>query len=355
MISVLNKSLGFEIVHDNSFGTTIKMNARQAFQYALVTGASYLLSEYGIVLTNRLTVFYHRNYSFTPGLFNRNHGTGGVRSGDSPLELRTTYPHLFKGDKYILFVDVQRTSNIEPQIYKQLEDAGKNPDEYLLTKVMPTGAGGEHFCEYVACMLFNRDYYLTESQPPWSYYGNPDFAAYKLPEISELWERGFLTKGAILQELATLTIFGKLGERIIPELVDEYAFAVGEAKTAASNCVEQLNRYLEAGLCTAAYEIIPGKRFPEKRFGLISFNNDGSVNFYKCDFRPKMDVIVREKDKEWLLNYIKMYLVANMPILKLKSLVQSKTGSEKFTPMSLIKCIRKLPLGFVLDMIEEYV
>ena len=355
MINVLNKGLGFSVVSDKVFGKIIQMSARQAFDYALVTGASYLTSEYGLVISGRLTIFYHRNYSFTPGLFNRDHGTGSIRNGDSPLAIKVLNPRVFEGDKYVLFVDVKAASNIEPAIYNQLKNAGRDPSNYLLTKVMPRGAGAEHFCEYVACVIFNRLNYLTESQPPWSYYGNPDFAAYKLQQLSELWERGFIQKGCLIQDLSALAIFGKNGTGWSPDFTKRYEFVVGEAKTLSSSCTRQLQRYLGPGLCTSAYEIIPHKMTPERSYGLISFNRDGTINFHKCKIGPKLDTQARKKDANWFLDYVKMYLIANLPLEEIKPFVKASVGTEKLTPVNLIQCIRKLPLTSILDKVEDYI
>ncbi|MCJ7760632.1 hypothetical protein MUP59_05760, partial [Candidatus Bathyarchaeota archaeon] len=233
MINLLEKTLGYPRGFVDPFGDTVKMSAKQAFDFALVTGSSYLTSEYGEVLSSRMTIFYHRDYSFTPGLFSRNRDTGQIEPGDSPMNLRAASPEIFDGEKQVLFVNVQGKSNIEPKIFHDLKGEGKNPSDYLVTKVMPTGSGAEHFCEYVTCMLFNKENYLTESQPPWSYYGNPDFAAYILPEISELWERGFVNNGCLIQDLSTISVFGKTSSARAASKPSEYDFVVGEAKTLA--------------------------------------------------------------------------------------------------------------------------
>lgn len=355
MINVLNKGLGFPIVSDAIFGEIIKMSASQAFDYALVTGASYLTSEYGLVISGRLTIFYHRNYSFVPGLFNRNHGTGSLKEGDSPLAIKLLNPEIFEGDKYILFVNIKETSNIESVIYSKLKKDGRNPSDYLLTKVMPSGAGAEHFCEYVSCMIFNRLNYLTESQPPWSYYGNPDFAAYRLSQLSDLWERGFLQEGCLVQDLSTLTVFGKRGKRWTPDLPKEYEFVIGEAKTLSGSCTAQLRRYLNSGLCTSAYEIIPHKVNPENGYGLISFNSDGTINFYSCKLTPKLNMQARERDKKWLLDYVKTFLIANLPLEEIKSFIKAKLGTEKLTPKVFIQFIRKLSFASILNKVEDHI
>lgn len=157
MINLLEKNLGYPRGFVNPFGDTVKMSAKQAFDFALVTGSSYLTSEDGEVLSNRMTTFYHRDYSFTPGLFARNNETGEIVNGDSPINMKVLHPTMFESDKQILFVDIKRTSNIESTVFHRLETDGRDPADYILTKVMPTGSGAEHFCEYVACMIFNRE------------------------------------------------------------------------------------------------------------------------------------------------------------------------------------------------------
>lgn len=349
--NVLSKGLGFPVVLDKDLGNVVKMRAKEAFVYALVTGSPYLVSECGLVLAGRLTIFYHRDYSFTPGLFNVNYDSGVVEAGDTPLSLKESDPGIFERDKYVLLVDIEKSSNIESDIFRQLTNAGKNPSDYILTKIMPTGSGLEHLCEYIACMLFNKRNYMTESQPPWSYYGNPDFAAYKLPEMSQLWDKGFIGQGCLIQELSALSIFGKTGSKS-RTFAPEYEFVVGEAKTLSNSCVGQLREYLETGLCDSAYEIIPHKRNPEDGYGLLSFNPDGTINLCECKYRPPLSVEARSNDKKWLENYIKFYLLANLPMDEIRAFVNMKTKREKLTPLNFIDLIRRIPVSAIVDEVE---
>jgi hypothetical protein len=355
MINLLEKTLGYPRGFVDPFGDTVKMTAKQAFDFALVTGSSYLTSEDGEVLSNRMTIFYHRDYSFTPGLFGRNNETGEIVNGDSPINMKVLHPTMFESGKQVLFVDIKRTSNIESTVFHRLEADGRNPADYILTKVMPTGSGAEHFCEYVACMIFNRENYLTESQPPWSYYGNPDSVAYKLPELSDLWERGFISEGCLIQDLSTFSIFGKTAARKSASTGQGYEFIVGEAKTLATSCTKQLGRYFRTGLCTSAYEIIPHKRSPEENYGLISFNSDGTVNFHRSQINPDLNAQKRNRDKEWLLDYIKIYLIANLPIHEIKIFAQKNEASRRLTPQGLVQFIRRVSLSYILDKIDLYI
>jgi len=224
------------------------------------------------------------------------------------------------------------------------------------------GTYGEDFWEYVSgIVLRNKGYFVTKYMP-----GGGDLAAYFIPEyLEKLVERGFLNKGAFIEELEMLEFLPKTDFSINNK---EYEVVCIEAESsemrtksyyASGNAgVTQLKKYLDeweagytfgflAGPFTKPDDILLEK---EKRVGLISCDENGNLIFYKPEVTLSEYVGNEAKEKiEIMKNVIKSSLLKNLSFEERCELIGVKPTniSEYFEK------ILRLDIDTILDKIEE--
>jgi len=354
MIEILHKNFGFKKVKDPFGNPAIEMPARDAFRYSLIQGAPYLSQEYGYTCKEQMRVFYGRSslnngfVYYTPGLFGvkRIGDTIHLDEGNSPYYLNKKFPKMFHGDKTIIFHEttgVESLTEIEINIHKKIVEKKKDPSNFLLTLVDLGDKRKEGFQEFVASQYFNKLGYLTESQVPFSNtQGVPDFAAYHSPFIDTLIDEKFIDTPCPLAEISTACIFKNNG-KLFNQKID-YEILIGEAKT-NSDALKQLNTHKKLKLASYLFEIYANQK-KNTNFGLLKFNDDFIIDF---DKEPKQNVDKKllEKDEEFFENYLKFYLIANLPLEKIKQkFVKSKTERETE------QMIQNVMKGKFLDIIE---
>ena len=167
-------------------GELLLLDARSAYRFCLSTNSYYLPDKYGFSFYGRFVTFNHRSYSFLPGLFQINRD-GEITSENLPHQINKMLPFIFKGDKKILFIEVDDGSDrLIEEYYKIITKLGENPEEYILNVVFKNGSRWEHYFEYIAIEHFSRKGFLTDVQLPWNYHGRPDFGLYKHPLVTLL-------------------------------------------------------------------------------------------------------------------------------------------------------------------------
>tara|TARA_B100001105_G_scaffold248213_1_gene233718 strand:+ start:179 stop:1261 length:1083 start_codon:yes stop_codon:yes gene_type:complete len=336
MIEILNKNFGFKKVKDPFDNDAIEMSARDAFRYSLLEGAPYLSQEYGYTCKEQMRVFYGRaslNDGFvyyTPGLFGVKRIDDKIHldEGNSPFYLDKKFPKMFQGKKTVIFhkvTGIESLTEIESKIYKKIIEKGKDPDDFLLTLVDSGDKRKENFLEFVASQYFNQQGYLTESQVPFANtQGVPDFGAYQSPLIDILIDEKFIEKACPLVEISAACVFQNNGSPT-NQAVD-YAMLIGEAKT-NSDALKQLNTHKELKLATYLFEIYANQT-KTSDFGLLKFNDDFTINFDKSP-EQTVDQSLLKKDEKFFENYLKFYIVANLPLEKIKQkFVKSKQERE---------------------------
>lgn len=330
LIEILNKNFRFQKTTDPDYGTAIKMDARTAFRYSMIEGSPYLTNEYGFTCKGRTNVFFHRSslnkgfYTYCPGLFGVKRQSEKILldKGHSPLYIKERYSKIFRGDKTIIFeehktANAESRAELERQVFKKIEARGDDPSKFLLSVVYDSDSYKESFFEYVACEYFNSKNYLTETQIPFkNNEGIPDFAAYRFPKLQKLIDKGFVNGGCCIPEIASASVFTNENPSTLSE--SNYEILIGETKTSVDNALRQIQQFSGVKLADRVFEIIPSKRTAEPGYGLFSINPDTFE--IKFDEGPQQTISseVHSNDAIFFENYIKFYVLANLPIEKIK-------------------------------------
>ncbi|MEI7690603.1 MAG: hypothetical protein WCI63_03190 [bacterium] len=348
---IFASNFNYEIV-DTKVGQAIKMPARDAFIYSSITGAGYLDNpSYPFTPKGLMKLFYNAlNYKFVTGIFDN------TTLKHTPYLLNKAKPYIFEGDKYILPVEFTSDGDLERVITEVLEVV-ENPNDYLIQRIelRKKGNGMEPFMEYLASEYFKKEGYIVETQVPLAHsIGSPDFAGYGINEITKEISDSFqLTEGFHLIELSMIRAC--TNNRIDYSAQAKNDIIVGEAKTSTKVVAKQLEKYLDTGLFDEGYEINPLKDSPEKDyFGLVSIGKDYQLNVKKPDAKynvvngmPKQEYI------NWLVNYYKFYLIANLTNDELNSLYQEKRNGLIRNKDDISTLISELSLAEIIKIVKS--
>lgn len=330
VIKILNKNFGFQIQDNPVAGEVIKVSGLDAYLYSSITGHPYLCNSSGGFSPNGLMQVFNQanSYNAVSGMFDR---AGHFKY--TPLLLSRDYPFISGSEKYIVPLEYDKHSEYESKrkaLYEKLRKGNLDPSDFIICtiKKSTSGYGMEPFCEYVTSEYFRRKGYLTETQIPFYYNGGtPDFAAYDYPEVmSVLRKNGLIFSGATLVELATFRLFGSNKSKIAKS--NEAEAIVGEAKTSSMEAIKQIQKYLGKRIFNKAYEIIPHKDKSEVICGLITFSDAGEIVIFEGKEKPLVDNKVQSAYFEWLGNYIKYFLLANLDNAEFNDFYKRKTGKE---------------------------
>lgn len=328
MIEILHKNFGFKEVKDPFGNPAIQMSARDAFRYSLIQGSPYLFDEYGFTCKEQLNVFYHRSslnlnyYMYCPGLFGvrREKNELILDKGNSPYYLNKEFPSLFSSPKKIIFYDYDESQScsraeLERDIHKKIKESNDDPANYILTLVSDTSSLKESFLEFIACEYFNQEGYLTESQVPFeNNAGIPDFAAYKFPHMEFLAKNNFINGGCCIPEIAAACVFTNSNTSLSNP--SKYDVIIGEAKM-NGNAKKQLDKHDKLKLASKLFIIKPFNSRISKDYGLMHIQKDFKINYNPGQNKPQ-DTSLLKSDEQFLTNYIKFYVIANLPIEKIK-------------------------------------
>lgn len=344
-IAILSQNLGYPIV-ETALGTAIKMNAKEAFLYANVTGSgyfdnpTYLFSPKGTQKILREAF----QYNFVTGIFD------GANLFYSPAELDIRKPYIFHGPKYIVFEEFKNECAFTEKLhdsFDMLTDQGIKTTDFIISRIetIKIGNGMEPFLEYLACEHFKKQGFVVENQIPLkATVGSPDFGGYKVSN----------SNGFHINELSLLRIFKNYE---ITESLDCTSVIVGEAKTATTVMEKQLKKYLNTGLFSKGYELHPNKPVPSNEgFGLLNIDEEHIVNVSE----PLTTYEIQDNNslsigdyKQWIGNYFKYFLVANLTKKEFADWIKSECGTKELNVSDIVSLINGLSINQILEKIKE--
>ena len=343
---ILSQNFGFPVVQNPVVGPVVQLSALDAYFYSAVTAHAYLNDpKNGFSPNGLMCVFNQANaYNLVTGMFNRN-----GYFNNTPLLHAIKHPFILTEPKYILPLEYhdhyRELQEKTSELYKRLTDVGFNPSDFIVCRVSLDTAGYhmEPFCEYVVSEYFNRRGYLTETQIPFYYSGGtPDLAAYEIPDVvNTLRAHGIATKGFSFIEIASFKIFGSHQETT-HEFSSALETIVGEVKTASLKADKQIQKYLSFQLFNKAYEIIPHKPTPEVISGLITFDEDGYIRVMEAQQPAVVNQVKQREYLDWLNNYIKYFLIANLSNEELDEFYSRLTGRKSRSVNQLIAFVNGL-------------
>jgi hypothetical protein len=367
------KNLDYKVVADQHFGEVVVMTAEEAFDFSAIVGSNYLLGMYGISMKGRNEVFIHRNifhggaYIYSPGLFgrDRNRFICEENSGESLLK---RYPSIFSGNKKIAIYNLKKNqrSNVDSEVIKEILAANGNPEEYLLFKFTEKENYIEPFIEWIASRHFIEKGYLFENQCPFFQQsfdykgikltgGIPDVSAMKSSEFNILSKYNIIspTKGLIINKLPVLINFNLIKKTPNHHYETGYELVIGEVKCNAgglSQAIKQLEKYESVQLANKMYSLIPDcKENGSSKFGSGYIDNNKFILKEKAlltfDSGHQID------DSKWLSTYIKINLLAALPISVIKENLSIRFKLQDFYSHHLIDYALSLDLEELLEKI----
>jgi hypothetical protein len=357
----INTEIFFNIFKNNFFfeavetplGKAIKMPSKDAFIYSCVTGSGYLDNTiYPYTPKGLLKLFYNAfDYKFVTGIFDN------TQIKNTPYIMNLAKPYLFKGDKFILPIEFTTEEELN-NILNNLSLRVMDPHNYIIQRIesRKVGNGMEPFMEYLTTEYFKERGFIVENQIPLAHsVGSPDFAGYGLVNfLSILREEGVLTgNGFHIIELSLIRLF--------PSMVKENSITakklvVAEAKTGTLVMTKQLEKYLNTGLFDYGYEIHPSKKVPDKDyFGLISLDNNFKIKVIDpvTNFNSEKS-LSKEKYLEWLEDYMKFYLLANLTNDEINDLYFQMFNLNISKQDDLVNLIHKINTKDLINKIKFY-
>lgn len=306
------------------------MPAKEAFIYSLLTGSGYLEnSYYPYTPKGLLKVFYNAlNFNFVTGIFD------DVRIGNTPMQIKLNREYVFNNDKYIL--PIEFNSDIEfGSILKKYVSMLKNPNDFIVQRIetRKRGNGMEPFLEYLAAEYFKSQGFIVETQIPLSHsLGSPDFGGYIVDDVIKNLKTSLSLSGGLhIIELALMRIYKN--NPVLKKSVDETNdyFIVGDAKTSTTTIDNQLDKYLKFGVFDECFEISTlRKDVHSSKYGLITIDPQNykirviKSDFYKNDIDEKKKIAY----SQWLKDYFKFYLIANLTNDEFDKYYQDELGSQ---------------------------
>jgi hypothetical protein len=322
---IAQANLTYSVI-DSPLGKAIQMPAVDAFIYSSVTGAGYLENPvYPFTPKGLLKIFYSAlQYKFVTGIFDNN----SLRN--TPLLLEKARPYLFKGLKNILPIEFQDEITLGTKL-NELYAGVPNPEDYIIQRIeaQKNGNGMEPFMEYMAAEYYKRQGFIVETQIPLAHStGSPDFGGYKLAEtIDYLSQELGLSRGFHLIELSLLPWLNK--KSFLGAKKQARQIVVGEAKTSVTSMQVQISKYLKTGFFNYGIEISPILANPTADYlGLLTLD----ASSFKLRFVPpaiisRIDQPTQQNYIDWLINYFKFYLLANLDNDQFNYFYLSKTSN----------------------------
>lgn len=354
IIEVFRQNFNFPIV-DTILGKAVRMPSRDAFIFCNVTGAGYL-DNFLMPFTPKglMKLFYNAfNYNFVTGIFEK------TTLKYTPFYISQRWPFVFDSDfKYI--VPVEFKSEIELQEYlESIFDKLEKPTDYIIMRVETSkkGNGLESFMEYITAEYFKKQGFIVENQVPLAHaIGSPDFGGYDLSNIMAA-TNSHLPYGYHIIELAMLRI-DKEGESY--STIESYpdSLIVGEAKTSTLEMDGQLRKYLNTGIFDWGLEIHPNKPCPTfGDRGMLTLDDHYKVAFTEPQEQYNIPATESHYSKSeyinWLEDYMKFHLLANLTNDELQAYYHAKTGSNISDQESLVAFVKKLSPKNIINHIDS--
>lgn len=324
---IFEENFNFQIV-DTPLGRAIQMPARDAYIYSTITGSGYLENpNYPYTPRGLTKLFYSAfNYKFVTGLFDN------VRLLHTPYLMKTAKPFIFSGDKFVIPVeftkDIDLTESLNSMYLKV-----SNPEDYIIQRIecRKKGNGMEPFFEYLTAEYFKKGNYIVETQIPLAHStGSPDFGGYRINSTLEtILQNTTLSGGFHIIELAMLRQDNRIVNNNSSKLNGTDCLIVGEAKTSTKTMDVQLDKYMSFGVFDKGYEITPLKHEPHsEKYGLVTINEKFKVTLIEPTLSREISELLHKKEySDWLKNYFKFYLIANLTNDELDDYFQEVVGN----------------------------
>lgn len=353
-LKIINVNCNYPII-ETDFGRGVKISARDAFIYSAVTGAGYLENRiYPFTLKGILKLFYNAfNYKIVSGLIDQK------SFKNSPYLLSRKRNFLTNGDKILIPIEFKTESELLVKM-KNIYEKAERPEDILIQRIETSkkGNGMEPFLEFLTSDFFRREGFIVENQVPLGHsMGSPDFAGYVIPEfIEKIHEYGFLGKsGFHVFELAMIRSFKSpiFSEKTIINT----EFIVGEAKTGTTQMEKQIEKYLTTNLFNFGYEIHPSKECTKRSdLGLISFSKNYKIKIIQpTKYISNNNEFSKESYQNWLINYFKFYLIANLTDQELQEFHLHITNKKMLSESDMINFITNINLDEILKRIKKII
>lgn len=342
-------------IENTILGDAIKMPSRDAFIFCTVTGSGYLDSPvYQYTPKGLLKLFYNAfDYNFVTGLFEN------TSLRNTPYLISQGKPYVFNTEyKYIVPIEFQSEVELQDYLIEHF-DKLETPTDYIIMRIEASknGHGLESFLEYLAGEFFKTKGFIVENQIPLTHStGSPDFGGFYLQPIFQAIQ-GLLPYGFHIIELAMLRL--NLPQSSYPVKV-EYpnSIIVGEAKTSTTEMDQQLRKYLDTGLFNWGFEMHPTKAqatFNDR--GLLSLDNHFKIRFIDktCAYHytPETAQLSQIKYTQWLIDYMKFYLLANLTNDELSTFYRSRQKEPISTKDNLVDFVKNLKVEQIISYLKS--
>jgi hypothetical protein len=351
IVKIFENNFGCEVV-ETEIGRGFKMDSYQAFIFCSVTGSGYLDNPImPFTPKGLLKVFYNAmNYNFVTGLFDN------TNLKHTPHILNQLHPFLFE-DNFKIIVPIEFNSDIELQnLLIEKTQIIPNPTQHIILRVETSkkGNGLEPLMEYFANRYFINQGFICENQIPLSHsLGSPDFGGYGIPEVLKILSNyGHYYEGMNIIEFAMLRFKRPI---ISNNKVFSEDIIVGEAKTSTSIMDKQLQKYLSSNLFDYGVELHPSKLNPSNdTYGLLYINNESIIQYVKPKLKHHItDVKYQLEYKQWLKNYVKLYLIANLSNFEFQEFHQEIIGKPISTNFDIFSFVEILTFERIMDKLKE--
>lgn len=358
LINILSNGLGYSVENNPIVGKVIRLSARQAFSYAVITSHGYLdLGEpenlFRLTRDNFRVFNQAQRFDLQEGIFSLS-DLRLVGTVNNEVERK---PYITKNDKFVLVIEYTQYEEFKSYLEKianELSNNGFKANDFIISPIRKAQSGTselESFFEYVVSVYFNRMKYITDTQIPFFYgIGTPDVAAYRIPRLLDvLIKHGFIENGSSIVELMTTSSFGFYKTSQRSEIKNESI--VFEVKTNQLTA-PQIEKYTKTKIFNKAYEVIPSNKDPESYAGLLTIDPDGKLMLYECKKPIPFSDVAQKEYFEWIEIYLKMYLIANLKTDELEDLIEK--NSFKMSIDELIKFVKKIDFEDLVMSVKKY-
>ncbi|OLS27447.1 MAG: hypothetical protein HeimC2_11100 [Candidatus Heimdallarchaeota archaeon LC_2] len=361
LIDLLEKNCNFSKHIDPDLGLCVKLSNYEAYRFVMITGYGFISGKRkdGLKFPRPLFQIYNQIYEYKlqNGLFD----IYNFSTNDCTKNIIADYPILTNAKNAYIF----------PIIYSSLRDFLTKCDilkiklnqrlSFELFAFIPilkkskNPANLESFFEYLVSFHYNSLGYITDNQTPFLYAkGTPDLVSFYFPEISDIMNNyKFINNGWHVCDLMNISSYSmrKIGYKSNKIELETDTLLGFEVKTNQKSAKSQIAKYASAELFQELYEIIPVKKTVQSNIGLISYDQNFSLDIQlpKNSIRYSETNIVRYKN--WFINYMKPYLLTNLTneIIE-KEIFHEKINSE----VSFMRIIKNLGIAKLLNCIENY-
>lgn len=342
-ILIMKVNFGHKVV-DTPIGEGIVLDPFLAFIYSAITGAGYLDNPlYPFTVKGLTKLFYNAmDYKFVTGLFDN------TTLKNTPCQLAKAKEYLFSSKKIIIPVEFSTELELQSKLKKLIKASTDPATNYIIQRIeiSKKGNGMEPFMEYLTCEIVKEEGFIVENQIPLTHStGSPDFGGYRLKDATLI-----IPNKIHLLELSLL----RLGIEKGLKKEDRDWLLVGEAKTSTNEVKKQLDKYLKTGLFNEGLEINPSKLKAASSYtSLLTIGDDYRIKVIrKEENRDYVDPEKQSQYIEWLMNYVKYYLIANLTNDEFIAYYLKITKHPISSQEDVISFVNKLSYKEIIDTIK---